>query len=138
MVAAASTWSCITSAWTGEELIGTWQAEEPGVQAMTVIGKTYAAFVLVHGEQKPFQENPATEAELANAFRSSSAATLKFDALEPGRWSMEYLISLDPNLVGVRVLYDYEWLDDNKTRMQYWVLDENGKRTGVTGVSRKL
>jgi hypothetical protein len=90
-------WSSLSIAWDSEELMGAWQAEESGVNATTtVIGKEYAAYVLINGEYKPFKYNQATEVEMEN-----------------------------------------EWLDEEKARMRYWVLDENQERTDVSGVSRR-
>jgi hypothetical protein len=45
---------------------------------------------------------------------SIRTATQEFTAIEPNRWSMKYLISLDPHLVGVSVPYEYEWLDEKR------------------------
>ena len=135
-----NTWVSIAVAddWSKDELIGTWVSEEHGVNAMSILGKSHAIYVMVNENRKPFANDPPTETEMAEAYKAISAASLKFDVTEPGRWIMEFINAQDPTLTGVRVTYEYEWLDEEKTKIRYWVLDEKGSRTEETGVSRRL
>jgi hypothetical protein len=121
-----------------EDLSGMWQGEVDGVAAMTLIEGHHAAFLIVQNGQKPFAGAVPTESEMAAAYKMAVAATMKFNVTAPGRWEMEYINSTDPSLKGLKVKYDYVWMNREKTRMRYWELDAEGRRTTVTGVSRKI
>jgi len=75
---------------------------------------------------------------MAAAYKNGIAATLKIFVPESRRWEMEYINSTDPSLKGTKVQYEYIWLNKEKTRMQFWVLDADGRRTTETGISRRI
>ena len=136
-VVITNTWGFAANSWSEDALVGAWLAEADGVHAMSVITKTHASYLVVNNSRKPFVNDPPTEAEMADAYKAISAASLRFDP-RPGGWTMEFINASDPALVGVKVNYAYEWLNEEKTLLQHWVLNENGKRTAETGISRKL
>lgn len=121
-----------------EDLSGMWQGESDSAQAVTLIHGQYAAFLVVQNGQKPFAGPTPTENEMAAAYKMSVAATLKFFVPVTGKWEMEYINSTDPSLKGMKVQYEYVWLNKEKTRMQFWILDANGRRTTETGISRRI
>jgi hypothetical protein len=121
-----------------EDLSGMWQGESDSAQAVTLIHGQHAAFLVVQNGQKPFAGPTPTENEMAVAYKMSVAATLKFFVPAAGKWEMEYINSTDPSLKGTKVKYEYIWLNKEKSRMQFWVLDADGGRTAETGISRRI
>lgn len=124
--------------WSKGELVGSWRGEIEGVDVISVMNSTHVAYVLVVKGRQPIAGEEPTEAELAGLYKASAAALAKYELIEPNRWHLEYLISADPAQEGQELTYEYEWLDDKKTRMQFWVLDDSGERTEETGFSSRV
>jgi hypothetical protein len=107
-------------------LVGAWEIHGEALHALAVFTAKHYTFLVMDAHRKPFQREPPTQAEQAEAFVSFGAFGGTY-AVSGNTMTIHRDLARDPGTVGV----DYEWeydVDGDQLRIKV--------RSGRRGVSR--
>ena len=122
-----------------KELTGVWKYETEGLEGITIISPTHAAWILTKNNRPNLNGQALTTEDKIKAYNSIQnigILTQKTEGTVGGtkRCASTYLYSNDPSRVGQSFSWEYEKKGDY---FNYWIIQPDGSR-GYQGKARKL